>query len=159
MTEANDSENLRLLEAVLFVSAKAMSVDELADATGIASKGYIETLAKKLVEQYAERDTALHVSTIGGKYIISLKEPYATRFNGLAGAPEISKPALRILAYISKKEPILQSALVKAFGSSVYDQMKELKEKEFVKTEPSGRTKKITTTQKFREYFNTKDAQ
>ncbi|MCL4404594.1 MAG: SMC-Scp complex subunit ScpB [Candidatus Marsarchaeota archaeon] len=147
-------DSVKLIEAVLFVSGRAMGLDEIAEATGIASKGYIEEAIKKLGERYSSDDTALTVVSIGGKYMISLKEPYGSRVNSLAGAPEISKAALRILAYISKKEPIMQSDVVKAFGSSVYEQMKELKEKDFVKTEAYGRTKKITTTQKFREYFN-----
>ncbi|MEM0154498.1 MAG: SMC-Scp complex subunit ScpB [Methanothrix sp.] len=154
MPENSENESLKLIEAVLFVTGRAMGVDELSEASGIASKGYVESLVKKLAEKYSLSDTALAVAVIGGKYMLTLKEPYASRVNSLAGTPEISKAALRILAYISKKEPILQSDIVKAFGTSVYDQMKELKEKDFVKTEAYGRTKKITTTQKFREYFN-----
>ena len=154
MPENSESESMKLIEAVLFVTGRAVSIDELAEASGIASKGYVEGLVKKLMEKYSASDNALAVATIGGKYMLTLKEPYASKVNSLAGAPEISKSALRILAYISRKEPMLQSDLVKAFGTSVYEQMKELKEKDFVKTEAYGRTKRITTMQKFSEYFN-----
>jgi segregation and condensation protein B len=154
MPEDSDSGSLKLIEAVLFVTGRAMSVDELAEATGIASKGYVESLVKRLTEKYASQDTALAISAIGGKYALSLKEPYGSKVSSMAGTPEVSKAALRILAYISRKEPILQSDIVKAFGTSVYEQMKELREKDFVKAEIAGRTKRITTTQKFKEYFN-----
>lgn len=154
MSESPENESMKLIEAVLFVTGRAMSVDELAEASGIASKGYVEGLVKKLMERYSGNDNALAIVAIGGKYMLTLKEPYASKVNSLAGTPEISKAALRILAYISRKEPILQSDIVKAFGTSVYDQMKELKEKDFVKTEAYGRTKRVTTTQKFQEYFN-----
>ncbi len=154
MAESQENESMKLVEAVLFVTGRAMSVDELAEASGIASKGYVEGLVKKLMEKYSGSDNALAVVSIGGKYLLTLKEPYASKVNSLAGTPEISKAALKILAYISRKEPILQSDIVKAFGTSVYEQMKELKEKDFVKAETYGRTKRITTTQKFHEYFN-----
>ncbi len=153
MADNINAESMNLVEAVLFVSGKAMDIDSISSATGIASKGYLENVIKGLSERYKSPDTALSLISIGGKYMLSLKEPYATKVNGLAGAPDISKPALRTLAYISKKEPVMQSELVRIFGSSVYDQMKELLDKDFVKAEKYGRTKRITTTQKFKEYF------
>jgi len=154
VVENSQNESIKLIEAILFVTGRAMSVDELADAAGIASKGYVEEMIKKLEERYANLDTSLNVVSVGGKYMLSLKEPYISKVNVMAGPLEISKAALRILAYISKKEPIMQSDIVKAFGTSVYEQMKELKDNDFVKTETAGRTKKVTTTQKFKEYFN-----
>jgi segregation and condensation protein B len=159
MAESQENESMKLVEAVLFVTGRAMSVDELAEASGIASKGYVEGLVKKLMEKYSGSDNALAVVSIGGKYLLTLKEPYASKVNSLAGTPEISKAALKILAYISRKEPILQSDIVKAFGTSVYEQMKELKEKDFVKAETYGRTKRVTPTQKFHEYFNVQKGQ
>ena len=54
--------------------------------------------------------------------------------SSLAGAPEISKSSLRILAYISKNEPLMQNGIVKAFGSSTYEHIKELQEKEFIRS-------------------------
>ena len=86
--------------------------------------------------------------------MFSLKEPYASKVAGLASGPDISRGALRILAYISKNDGVLQSSVVKNFGSSVYDYIKELTEKEFIETQKIGRSKKITTTDKFKEYFN-----
>ena len=51
----------------------------------------------------------------------------------------------------------MQSAIVKAFGSSTYDHMKELLEQEFVVTKKLGRSKRVETTQKFKEYFGVAD--
>jgi chromosome segregation and condensation protein ScpB len=48
----------------------------------------------------------------------------------------------------------MQSELVKIFGTSTYDYMKELLENEFVKTTRLKRSKKVETTTKFKEYFN-----
>ena len=145
---------MNTLEAALFVSGKAMSVEELAAATGIASIGYVKKLAEELVEQYNTRSSSIYVTKVGDKYIMSVREQYASRVSSVAGQPELSKGAMRILAYVSKNEPIVQSSVVKAFGSTVYDYMKELAENDFIKTSKEGRSKKIETTQKFKEYFN-----
>jgi chromosome segregation and condensation protein ScpB len=48
----------------------------------------------------------------------------------------------------------MQSSIVKIFGAGAYDYVKELADKEFIETKKEGRSKKITTTAKFREYFN-----
>ncbi len=149
-----EKESMKMIEAALFVSGKAMGVSELAGALGVASIGYVRDAAEKLVAQYSNRDCAISVIKIGEKYIMGLREPYAGKVNGLAGQPDISGGALRALAYISKNEPILQSSMSKSFGPSVYIYVKELIDSDFIKASRSGRTKRLETTQKFKEYFN-----
>ena len=147
-------EYKRLVEAALFVTSKAMSADEIAQAIGVASVGVISNAAEELQKEYETRNGAIAVFKIGDKYIMSVKEPFASRVNSLAGAPEMTKGALRILAYVSKNEPVMQSSIVKAFGTSTYDYMKELLEKEFVVRKKVGRSMRVETTSKFKEYFN-----
>ncbi len=149
-----EPDTKRLIEAALFVTGKAMSSEELAQATGIASLGYITKALKELAADYEGRAGALRVIEIGGKYMLAVAEPYASKVNGLAGQPDITKGALRILAYVSRNEPIYQNEVVRAFGSSTYDYMKELVENDFVSAKRVGRTKKLQTTDKFKEYFS-----
>ena len=149
-----NSDYKKLIEAALFMSPSAMSINEISAATGIASPGAIETLLRELIAEYEVRDTSLKVMSISGKYMFSLKDPYVSRVSSLAKGPDISRGALRILAYISKNEGVMQSDLVKYFGSSTYEYMSELTEKEFVVTSKYKRTKKIETTPKFSEYFS-----
>ncbi len=144
----------KLVEAALFMSPKAMSVEELSVQTGLASRGTLQIILDELVKYYGTADTSLEVIKIGDKYMFSLKEPYASRVASLAGGPDLTRGSLRILAYISKNEGVLQSALVTTFGSTTYDYIKELTEKEFITTEKFKRSRKVNTTQKFREYFN-----
>lgn len=144
----------RLVEAALFMSPHAMSVADISGATGIASLGALSDTLGKLVEQYKNADTALEIIKVGEKYMFSLKEPYASKVSKLATGPDLSRGSLRILAYVSKNDGVMQSSLVKLFGASTYDHMKELVEGDFVEAKKSGRSKKITTTTKFKEYFN-----
>jgi len=151
----DDSVDYRkLVEAALFMSSKAMSIEEISQQTGIASKGTLQSLLDDIIGRYGSWDTSLEVLRIGDKYMFGLKEPYASKVASLAGGPDITKGALRILAYVSKNEGVLQSVLVRTFGSTTYDYIKELVEKEFIETERFKSSKKVTTTQKFKEYFN-----
>jgi segregation and condensation protein B len=148
-----DADQKKLIEAALFMSPNALSVNEISAATGIASPGTIERLVRELITEYNVRDTSLRIMEISGKYMFSLKDEYISRVNSLASGPDITRPALRILAYISKNENVLQSELVKYFGSATYDYIKELSEKEFVESRKFKRSKRISTTPKFKEYF------
>jgi len=143
-----------LIEAALFVSGKAMSQEELATAIGMASVGALKGILNELIQDYEQRNSALIITKIGEKYLLGVRETYIGRVNHLAGAPDISKGALRILAYISKEEPAMQSGIVKTFGSTSYDYIKELLEKDFISAKKSGRSKILDTTPKFREYFS-----
>ncbi|MCW6161350.1 MAG: SMC-Scp complex subunit ScpB [Candidatus Micrarchaeales archaeon] len=148
------SEAKKTVEAALFVSARSLSIDELAKITGIASTGYIKDLIDGLMQEYDANDSSLKIEPIGNGYVMTLKEPYASKVSQLAGQPEISRPALRILAYISKNEPIMQSKIIGVFGPAAYSHIKELVEKGFIKASRQGRTKRLDTTQKFKEYFD-----
>lgn len=155
LAEQNEKrEHMNLVEAALFVSGKAMSADEIAGAVGIASIGYVRKIAEELMNDYKNRNTSIQLIKLGDKYILSVKEQYAARVSSVAGQPDLSKGALRVLAYVSKNEPIMQNNVVKSFGTSVYDYVKELVDNDFIKTNRVGRTKRLETTQKFREYFN-----
>ena len=150
----DEIDQKRIVEAALFMSQNAMSIEDLVKATGIASPGFVRNALEELIKEYAEKGTSLEIVKIADKYVFSLKEPYAAKVSGLAVGPDLSRGALRILAYISKNDGMVQSELVKLFGSTTYEYMSELSGKEFVETKKSGRTKKIFVTNKFREYFN-----
>ncbi len=154
MPERPSKDYKKTVEAALFVSGNAMDADQIAKTIGIASVGHVKRMLDELVREYEARDSALVIARIGDRYTLGIRPEYAENVSSLAGAPDISKGTLRTLAYISKNEPIMQSAVIKAFGSSGYQHIKELVEKEFIKTARIGRTKRIETTSRFREYFN-----
>jgi len=149
----DDSDYKRIAEAALFASGRAMNAQELGSVMGVESMGYVKSVMDSLIKEYAEKGGALEVKMTGDSYILEVRSQYLQKISVLAGAPDITRPSLRILAYISKNEPVMQSAIVKGFGSSAYEHIGELTEKGFIKSEKTGRTKKIETTPKFREYF------
>ena len=154
MADDNAREYRNLIEAVLFVSGKAMSAEEIASAISVSSVGSVRSMITALAEEYSKSGGALAVEKVADTYMLSVREPYASKVSGIAGSPDITRGSLRVLAYISRNEPILQSAVVRVFGSGVYDHVKELSEKDFIRSTKVGRSKRLETTKKFREYFN-----
>ena len=83
---------------------------------------------------------------------------------GLAGrvlsfAPkEIEAPLIRTLAIIAYKQPIKQSVLVEIRGNKSYDHVKELEERGLINSEKFSRTKLLTTTRGFADYFGISSA-
>ncbi|ASI13673.1 chromosome segregation and condensation protein B [Candidatus Mancarchaeum acidiphilum] len=148
-----DSDTRKLIEAALFISAEPLSLDDLSKIVNISSIGYVKNMLQDLIDDYAKRDTAMKIEELDKKYLLTLKSPYMEKVSSLAAKPDLSKGALRILAYISKNEPILQSKIVNIFGPSSYSYIKEILEKSFIESSKSGRTKKLKTTEKFKEYF------
>ncbi len=153
MGDGTMQEQKKIVEAVLFMSQKALGPGEIAEAAGIASPGFVKNCIDELKNEYSSRDTSIEILEIAGKYMFSLKEPYASKVSRLASVPDISKGALRILAYVSKNNGTMQSEIVRIFGSSAYGYVKELWDSEFVEAKKSGRSRKIITTRKFSEYF------
>jgi len=148
-----DTDYKNLIEAALFMSSKALSEEELARIIGLGAIGQVDEYIRQLIEEYKNRQTALEIIEIDGKYMLTVKNEYAEKVSSLANEPELSKGAIRLLAYISKNNGILQSELVKAFGEVTYDYVKELVEKEFITAKKEGRSKRVYLTNKFSEYF------
>jgi len=144
---------IRILEAALFMSSKPLSLSELARVSGIAAPGFVEGQMKKLQEEYTRSGSALVITCEAGKYLMRLRPEYERRVGTLAGEADVSAGAARILGLVSKNEGIEQSKLVRMLGSTVYDYVGELVEKEFLTAERKGRTRALRTTQRFRDYF------
>ena len=150
-------EEMRVIEAALFMSPDPIDVRDLARIAGLGAIGYVDELIKKLNEEYEKNGNAMVIKKIGNAYQMTLKDEYFNLVAGLAKESEIRVGALKVLAYISKNEPIMQSKLAKIFGSGVYDYVKELTEKGFLHCEKKGISKEIRTTEKFRDYFAIKE--
>ncbi|MEM3791551.1 MAG: SMC-Scp complex subunit ScpB [Candidatus Micrarchaeaceae archaeon] len=150
----DEKDYKKIVESALFMVNFFLSPEQIKEQTGIESVGKIKEILEELKKEYDERDTAIRIVEVDGKYAFALKDPYVKYLKNLSVEPEISKGALRILAYISKNEGILQSSVVKAFGSASYQYIKELEEKEFISSKKAMRSKELRTTNKFKQYFS-----
>lgn len=143
------------IEAVLFTTAKALKVKEIAEILSCEPDDAEEALLE-LIMDYASRDGALEVDDEDG-YILQLKTEHMDIVEKLC--PVELKPAvLKTLTVIALKEPIRQSYLKDLRGSNAYEHVQELVEKGLISKhkDKNGRSFNIKTTPKFNEYFKLK---
>jgi segregation and condensation protein B len=145
-------EERNVIEAILFMSSKPLTVYEISQISGIASLGYVKELLENLKQKFASNDSAIEILNFGDSWQMSVKQQYLDKVRTITKS-ELSKGATRVLAYIYQNQPVLQSEIVKILGDSVYEYVKELIKKEFVEATKKGRTKELKTTQKFKQYF------
>ena len=149
-------ENLKSkIEAVLFTTAKALKLKEIAEILGSETDETEEALLE-LIMDYSSRDGALEIDDEDG-YILQVKTEHMDIVEKLC--PVELKPAvLKTLTVIALKEPIRQSYLKDLRGSNAYEHVQELVEKGLISKnkDKNGRSFNLKTTQKFNEYFKIK---
>jgi len=143
------------IEAVLFTTAKALQIKELAEILNSEAEETEEALLE-LIMDYSARDGALEIDDEDG-YILQVKMEHMDIVEKLC--PVELKPAvLKTLTVIALKEPIRQSFLKDLRGSNAYEHVQELVEKGLISKhkDKNGRSFNLRTTAKFAEYFKLK---
>lgn len=143
------------IEAVLFVTGKAVDLKEIARILE-ADEQEVEDAMLALIVDYSSRDGALEIDDENG-YIIQVKDEYLDIVEKLCPV-DISNAVLKTLTVIALKEPIRQAELKELRGSTAYDHVSELVEKGLIsrKRDKNGRSFNLKTTPKFAEYFKMK---
>lgn len=152
--QSSSLEPLRVLEAALFMSSQSMHAAELGKLVGIGAVGHVNTLLSQLSKQYEQSGSSLEVvEENAGKWVMRIRASFAPSVRRFAGEAEIPKHALRTLAYISRHEGITKRDLFRRLGGSIYEDVADLADKGFLQTKPLGRTHSLSTTTKFKQYF------
>ena len=152
--EAKEKQDLKLLEAVLFVSGKFLSEQEIVSLTDL-NLITLGELLEKLKEKYDSQDSAIMIIEKNGLWKMDLKQEYIYLVNKLAtGKSEFSKAEQETLAIIAYKQPIKQSVLIKIRGNKAYDHIHKFKELGLISAKKIGHTYEITLTDAFYDYFN-----
>ena len=147
------NEDMTTLEAALYVSGRALTLEELADIIG-KSHSTAQKLLDDLSFEYNKREGALEVVALPkDRYVMQLKPELTPRVGKLIPGGLLSFATLQTLVFIALKQPIMQSELVAQRGTHSYDHIRDLVEKKFVDAVPEGRSKLLTTTQLFADYF------
>ena len=143
------------IEAVLFVTGRAVSLKEIAEILE-RDEQEVEDAMLSLIIDYSSRDGALEIDDENG-YIIQVKDEYMDIVEKLCPI-DISNAVLKTLLVIALKQPIRQSLLKDLRGSTAYDHVAELVEKGMIsrKKDSNGRSYNLKTTPKFAEYFKIK---
>ncbi len=145
---------LALLEAVLFTTTKPLALDELHRILKIKNES-IEKLLQQLKQKYEHEDSGIRLSDAGG-YRLIVKHDFTERVSNLTPHADLSRGLLRVLSIIAYHEPINQSDIVKVIGNRTYEYVKELLARDLIKADKKSRTRILSTTPQFEEYFGTK---
>jgi segregation and condensation protein B len=145
---------LALLEAGLYVAGRPLDLKTLGSVIRTRSKRKVRKLAKALVENYKNRDTALEVLELEGeRFVMQLKAEYTSKVRKLATRPLLSSGPLKTLSYIAFRQPIPQTQVIDVRGHHAYGHLRELEEMELIIREGVGRKKMVRTTEFFADFF------
>ncbi|MFN3910174.1 MAG: SMC-Scp complex subunit ScpB [Candidatus Anstonellaceae archaeon] len=147
------NDPVAVLEAALFMAVDGLSIEALAKLIGKRTQE-TQKLVEQLQQKYNANNSAIEISNeLKNKWVMRIKPSYAPAVKQFAKEADITKHSLKTLAFIAKNENITKRELFKKLGSQIYEDVKELEEKGFIKTIPTGRTSKIKLTEKFNQYF------
>ena len=144
-------DEFEIIEAALFATGRAISLEKLTKISGKSKKAVLLAL-KELMKAYSSRTSALEIINLGDRYIMQVKPEYAELLQEIA-PKEISASKLRTLSIIAYHQPLLQSDLIDMRGSGAYGHIKDLINRGFVESIPYGKSRQLSTTSLFADYF------
>ena len=155
--EAKEKEDLKILEAVLFVSGRFLKIQELIVLSDL-NPAVVQDLLEKLKEKYEKTDSVIEIVEKSDSWKMDVKQKYAFIVNKLAtGSSEFSKAEQETLAIIAYKQPIKQSVIIKIRGNKAYDHIKKFVELKLLKKKKVGHTYDLTLSEEFYDYFSVKN--
>lgn len=154
MEKEKENASIRLVEAVLFVAGRYLSLSEIINYSGLNSIEIKESL-KKIKERHAKEDSALELIERENLWKLDVKPDYRGIVNKLAtGSVEFTKAEQQTLAIIAYKQPIKQSVVIKIRGNKAYDHVHKFLQLGLVKSKKEGHTNILTISEEFYDYFN-----
>ncbi|MBU1252179.1 MAG: SMC-Scp complex subunit ScpB [Nanoarchaeota archaeon] len=158
MDEESEKEDLKKIEAILFVSGRFLTMQDiiaLSDLNPIIIRETIE----KLIGNYEKKDSAICIVRKGEHgnemWKMDVAPEYAYFVNRLAsGSSEFTSAEQETLAIIAFKQPMKQSVLIKIRGNKAYDHIKKFVELDLIKKKKMGHTHELNLSEEFYDYFN-----
>jgi segregation and condensation protein B len=157
--EAKEKEDLKVLEAVFFVSGRFLSMPDLISLSDL-NPIIIKDLIEKLKEKYEKNNSAIEIIEKSGSWKMDVKQEYSYIINKLAtGSAEFSKAEQETLAIIAFKQPIKQSVIIKIRGNKAYDHIKKFDDLNLIKRKKFGRTHELSLSEDFYDYFGVNEGE
>ncbi len=146
----------RLLEAILFIAERPVSIEEIKQSLHIKENGELEGILNKLKENLEKRKSFIEIITVEQEQSIQMQiNPTVKKeLNVFQTKKTMSKELMQTLAYIALKQPVKYSELRQFLGSKVKAQVENLERDGYIRLTPSGRTKVLSTTLYFASVFN-----
>ena len=156
--EAREKEDIKRIEAILFVSGRFLTMPDLISFSDL-NPIIIRDLLEQLTEKYNKDDSALRIVEKSDMWKMDVKPDYSDIINRLAtGNSEFSKAEQETLAIIAYKQPIKQSVIIKIRGNKAYDHVKKFVDLNLLKKKKMGRTHELNLSDDFYDYFGVEDS-
>lgn len=139
------------IEAVLFMTGKALSVQDIAEMIDVPYEETEFALMELMGDYNFREESSLEIDDTDG-YILQVKEEYGDMVNKMMPL-EMSAAELRTLSAIAIKAPVLQSDLIEWRGSVAYDHIANLLKRKLITKRREGRSYILNITRNFHEYF------
>ena len=147
-----DVENLKKVEATLFIAGKFLSLKELVTLTDINPILLRKTL-QDLSDKY--RDSGIEVVNKEDLWKMDVAKEHVGIVNKLAtGSAEFTNAEQETLAIIAYKQPIKQSVVIKIRGNKAYEHIKNFVSIGLLNKKRTGHTSELSLKDEFYDYFN-----
>ena len=148
-----------LIETILYMETSPVDEAALSRISGL-SKEIVKEALEKLGERYAQEDSGLELSGIGGGIMISPKREYWENLKdryGKKNEGKISRAAMETLAIIAYSQPVTKAEIKSYRGVSPDTMLHLLLEKNFIrevgKKDVPGKPVQYGTTREFLKQF------
>jgi len=157
----DDKKIASIMEALLFVSEKSLSIDKFFEVfEEEVEKSKIRKILNKLIQNYEKNSNSLCISKIAGGYQMTTLPELAYWLRNLYNSKRIEKlstSAMETLSIIAYKQPITRAEIEHIRGVNVEGVLKTLLERSLIRIggrkNTVGRPLVYNTTRLFLEYF------
>jgi len=147
-----DIENLRKVEATLFVAGKFLSLKELVALTDI-NPILLQRILQDLSDKY--QDSGIEVVNKEELWKMDVTKEHIGIVNKLAtGSAEFTKAEQETLAIITYKQPIKRSVVIKIRGNKAYEHIKNFVSIGLLNKKRIGHTSELSLKDEFYDYFS-----
>lgn len=154
LDEIREIENMKKIEASLFLSARFLTLQDLMMLTDV-NPLMLKDLIEKLIEKYNQDSSSIEIVSKENMWKMDVKEEYVSLINKLAtGSAEFTKAEQETLAVIAYKQPVKQSVIINIRGNKSYEHIKHFIDIGLVQGKRVGHTKELKLSDNFFEYFH-----
>lgn len=152
--ESDEIENLKKIEAALFLAARFLSLKDLVLMTDINPLMIKESI-ENLIQKYNRDESAIEIIKKDDMWKMDVKKDYFGMINKLAtGSSEFTKAEQETLAVIAYKQPVKQSVIIKIRGNKAYEHIKKFIDIGLVMPKRIGHTLELKLSEEFFDYFH-----
>ena len=149
---ARELENLRKVEAALFVAGKFLSLKELVSLTDV-NPLFLRDILRTLEKKY--KGSGIELVQREELWKMDVHQDFVYMSNRLAtGQSEFTKAEQETLAIIAYKQPMKQSLLIRIRGNKAYDHINKFVSMGLILKKKTGHTAELNLSESFYDYFN-----